>query len=72
MARIPTLAATTAMAVALGLGVAPSPSAADCGGPGVQRGEATVDRGDTVTVNLVVDKGTITLSMVPIGHIPPI
>lgn len=27
---------------------------------------------DTVTVNLVVDKGTITLSMVPIGHIPPI
>ncbi|MCB1445351.1 MAG: DUF2125 domain-containing protein [Rhizobiaceae bacterium] len=28
--------------------------------------------GDTVTVNLVVDKGTITLSMVPIGHIPPI
>lgn len=28
--------------------------------------------GDMVTVNLVVDKGTITLSMVPIGHIPPL
>jgi hypothetical protein len=28
--------------------------------------------GDAVTVNLVVDKGTITLSMVPIGHIPPL
>ena len=28
--------------------------------------------GDSVTVNLVVDKGTITLSMVPLGHIPPI
>lgn len=27
---------------------------------------------DAVTVNLVVDKGTITLSMVPIGRIPPI
>lgn len=27
---------------------------------------------DKVTVNLMVDKGTITLSMVPIGHIPPI
>ena len=26
---------------------------------------------DKVTVNLVVDKGTITLSMVPIGKIPP-
>ena len=26
---------------------------------------------DKVTVNLVIDKGTITLSMVPIGHIPP-
>ena len=28
--------------------------------------------GDTVTVNLVVDKGTITLSMFPLGHIPPL
>ena len=27
---------------------------------------------DKVTVNLVVDKGTITLSMVPIGKIPPL
>jgi hypothetical protein len=27
--------------------------------------------GEDVTVNLVVDKGTITLSMVPIGFIPP-
>ena len=27
---------------------------------------------DKVTVNLVVDKGTITLSMVPIGRIPPL
>lgn len=27
---------------------------------------------DKVTVNLMVDKGTITLSMVPIGHIPPL
>jgi hypothetical protein len=26
---------------------------------------------DKVTVNLVIDKGTITLSMVPIGFIPP-
>ena len=28
--------------------------------------------GDTVTVNLVVDRGTITLSMFPLGRIPPI
>jgi hypothetical protein len=28
--------------------------------------------GDTVTVNLVVDKGRITLSMFPLGHIPPL
>jgi len=28
--------------------------------------------GDTVTVNLVVDRGTITLSMFPLGHIPPL
>lgn len=28
--------------------------------------------GDNVTVNLVVDKGRITLSMFPLGHIPPI
>ena len=27
---------------------------------------------DKVTVNLVVEKGTITMSMVPLGHIPPI
>ncbi|MCB0971902.1 MAG: hypothetical protein KDA97_10390 [Acidimicrobiales bacterium] len=50
MARIPTLAATTAVAVSLGLGVAASPSAASCTGPALQRGEVTVDRGDTVTV----------------------
>lgn len=28
--------------------------------------------GDSVTVNLVVDRGTITLSMVPLGRIPPL
>jgi hypothetical protein len=28
--------------------------------------------GQDVTVNLVVDKGTITLSMFPLGHIPPL
>lgn len=29
-------------------------------------------KNDKVTVNLVVDKGTITMSMVPIGRIPPL
>lgn len=50
MARIPTLAATTVMAVALAVGVPATPSAADCSGPLLGRDQVTVDRGDTVTV----------------------
>jgi hypothetical protein len=45
------------------------------GGESTISGMAALLRGlakdDKVTVNLVIDKGTITLSMVPIGHIPP-
>lgn len=46
------------------------------GGESTISGMAALLRGlakdDKVTVNLVVDKGTITLSMVPIGQIPPL
>ncbi|MCB0963733.1 MAG: hypothetical protein KDA98_10600 [Acidimicrobiales bacterium] len=50
MARTPTLAATTAMAVAVAVGVPATPSAADCSGPRLHHEPATVDRGATVHV----------------------